>query len=53
MVLGLNTVATNIVLGDWSAESIDGFSQGQYMATYAGLGLGLALLTFLSGAALK
>lgn len=31
-------VGNNLFLGFWTAESIDGFTQGQYMAVYGGLG---------------
>lgn len=31
-------VGNNLFLGFWTGGTIDGFSQGQYMAVYAGLG---------------
>ncbi|KAI0795014.1 multidrug resistance-associated ABC transporter [Abortiporus biennis] len=41
-------VANNLFLGFWTAESIHGFSQAQYMGTYAALGVATALLTTLA-----
>ncbi|KAF9020670.1 multidrug resistance-associated ABC transporter [Hymenopellis radicata] len=35
------------VPGFWTGEKIDGFTQGQYMAVYSGLGAAQALFTFL------
>ncbi|CAL1710985.1 unnamed protein product [Somion occarium] len=40
-------VANNLFLGFWTSESIPGFSQGDYMATYGGLGAGVAVFSFL------
>ncbi|CAL1711021.1 unnamed protein product [Somion occarium] len=40
-------VANNLFLGFWTSESIHGFSQGDYMATYGGLGAGVAVFSFL------
>lgn len=37
------SVANNLFLGFWTAESISGFRQGDYMATYAALGIAAAL----------
>ncbi|KAJ3481401.1 hypothetical protein NLI96_g7684 [Meripilus lineatus] len=39
-------VANNLFLGYWTAGSIPGFSQGEYMATYAGLGAAAAVFSF-------
>jgi ATP-binding cassette subfamily C (CFTR/MRP) protein 1 len=39
------TVGNNIFLGLWSAQSIDGWNEGQYMGVYAALGAA-GLLTF-------
>jgi hypothetical protein len=39
------TVANNLFLGFWTSRSIEGFSQGEYMAVYAGLG---AVVTYVS-----
>ncbi|TDL26292.1 multidrug resistance-associated ABC transporter [Rickenella mellea] len=36
-------VANNLFLGYWTEGSIKGFSQGDYMAVYAGLGVALGL----------
>ncbi|RSH93382.1 hypothetical protein EHS25_007738 [Saitozyma podzolica] len=36
-------VANVLFLGYWSANSIEGFSQGEYMAVYAGLGMAMSL----------
>jgi hypothetical protein len=33
-----NLVGNNLFLGFWTAKSIPGFRQGDYMAVYAGLG---------------
>ncbi|KAL8287275.1 hypothetical protein RQP46_003727 [Phenoliferia psychrophenolica] len=40
------TVGNSIFLGFWSAQSITGFSQGDYMAIYAGFGVASGLFTF-------
>ncbi|KAJ4474268.1 multidrug resistance-associated ABC transporter [Lentinula aciculospora] len=40
-------VGNNLFLGFWTAESIPGFGQAQYMAVYAALGFAQALFTFL------
>ncbi|KAI0929440.1 hypothetical protein AcV7_005292 [Taiwanofungus camphoratus] len=40
-------VANNLFLGFWTAESIHGFNQGDYMGTYAALGVASALFSFL------
>ncbi|KAJ3915478.1 multidrug resistance-associated ABC transporter [Lentinula edodes] len=40
-------VANNLFLGFWTAESIPGFGQAQYMGVYAALGFAQALFTFL------
>ncbi|KAK0199743.1 multidrug resistance-associated ABC transporter [Desarmillaria ectypa] len=40
-------VGSNLFLGFWTGESIHGFTQGQYMAVYAGLGVSQAVFTFL------
>ncbi|KAH8103355.1 multidrug resistance-associated ABC transporter [Cristinia sonorae] len=39
-------VANNLFLGFWTSDRISGFSQGQYMATYAGLGVASAVFSF-------
>ncbi|KAG2004754.1 ATP-binding cassette transporter [Coprinopsis cinerea AmutBmut pab1-1] len=39
-------VGNTLFLGFWTAESIPGFKQGHYMAVYGGLGVALALITF-------
>ncbi|PPQ67201.1 hypothetical protein CVT24_011272 [Panaeolus cyanescens] len=41
-----NNVATTLVLGFWTGNTLHNFSQRGYMALYAGLGAGLALSTF-------
>ncbi|KAL0059429.1 hypothetical protein AAF712_013819 [Marasmius tenuissimus] len=41
-------VGNNLLLGFWTASKIPGFSQGQYIALYAGLGAASALLQFLT-----
>ncbi|KAJ3982865.1 multidrug resistance-associated ABC transporter [Lentinula detonsa] len=40
-------VGNNLFLGFWTAESIPGFGQSQYMGVYAALGFAQALFTFL------
>ena len=42
----LPVVANNLFLGYWTAESIKGFDQSDYMGTYAALGVGTALFSF-------
>lgn len=42
----LHAVANNLFLGYWTAESIKGFAQSDYMGTYAALGIGYALFCF-------
>lgn len=39
-------VGNNLFLGFWTAESIHGFKQGDYMAVYAALAVAQAILTF-------
>jgi hypothetical protein len=39
-------VGNNLFLGFWTDESIHGFTQGDYMALYASLGVATAVLTF-------
>ncbi|TFY55007.1 hypothetical protein EVJ58_g8525 [Rhodofomes roseus] len=39
-------VANNLFLGYWTAGSIKGFNQGDYMGTYAALGVASALFSF-------
>ncbi|KAI0085949.1 multidrug resistance-associated ABC transporter [Irpex rosettiformis] len=39
-------VATNIFLGLWTSQRISGFSSGQYMETYAGLGMATSIFLF-------
>ncbi|KAF8915697.1 multidrug resistance-associated ABC transporter [Mucidula mucida] len=49
-LLTLNQVAAvgnNLMLGFWTADSINGFTQGQYMGVYAGLGAAQAVFAFL------
>ncbi|KAK1229440.1 hypothetical protein PQX77_007488 [Marasmius sp. AFHP31] len=41
-------VGNNLLLGFWTANKIPGFSQGQYIALYAGLGAASALLQFVT-----
>ncbi|KII85509.1 hypothetical protein PLICRDRAFT_145262 [Plicaturopsis crispa FD-325 SS-3] len=40
-------VGNNLFLGFWTAESIHGFKQGDYMAVYAALGVAQALFSFM------
>ncbi|KAJ7591654.1 multidrug resistance-associated ABC transporter [Mycena floridula] len=40
-------VGNNLFLGFWTGLTIPGFSQGQYMAVYAGLGFAQAMFSFL------
>ncbi|KAJ9097159.1 hypothetical protein QFC21_004828 [Naganishia friedmannii] len=40
-------VGNTLSLGFWSSSSIKGFHQGQYMGIYAGLGVAIALFTFI------
>ncbi|KAF9044293.1 multidrug resistance-associated ABC transporter [Panaeolus papilionaceus] len=42
-----HNVATTLVLGFWTGNTLPHFSQRAYMALYAGLGAGLAISTFL------
>lgn len=39
-------VGTTLFLGFWSASTIPGFRNGQYMGVYAGLGISLVVFTF-------
>uniref|UniRef100_A0A0W0EY28 Putative multidrug resistance-associated ABC transporter n=1 Tax=Moniliophthora roreri TaxID=221103 RepID=A0A0W0EY28_MONRR len=41
-------VGNNLFLGYWTATSIPGFSQAQYMGVYAGLGASAAVFQFLT-----
>ncbi|RDB25946.1 Multidrug resistance-associated protein 1 [Hypsizygus marmoreus] len=41
------TVGNNLFLGFWTAQSIKGFSQGEYMAVYAGFGAAQAVISFI------
>jgi hypothetical protein len=43
-----DTVGNNLFLGFWTAESIHGLTQGEYMAIYASLGFAQALFSYLS-----
>ncbi|OBZ77828.1 Oligomycin resistance ATP-dependent permease YOR1 [Grifola frondosa] len=40
-------VANNLFLGFWTAESISGFTQGDYMGVYAALGVSSGVFSFL------
>ncbi|KAF8235236.1 multidrug resistance-associated ABC transporter [Tricholoma matsutake] len=40
-------VGNNLFLGFWTAQSIPGFRQGDYMAVYAALGVAQALFSFI------
>ncbi|KZT29932.1 multidrug resistance-associated ABC transporter [Neolentinus lepideus HHB14362 ss-1] len=40
------SVANNLFLGFWTAESIPGFTQGSYMGVYAALGVAQAIFSF-------
>lgn len=40
------SVGNALFLGFWTAESLPGFSQGEYMAVYAGLGVAQALFSW-------
>ncbi|KAG8997825.1 hypothetical protein FRB94_007433 [Tulasnella sp. JGI-2019a] len=56
LLLTLNeatNVATNLFLGYWSGQTISGFSQGQYMGVYAGIGAAQAVLSFLAASAIS
>jgi ATP-binding cassette subfamily C (CFTR/MRP) protein 1 len=39
-------VGNNLFLGFWTAESIKGWTQGDYMGMYAGLGVAQAVFSF-------
>ncbi|KAK7049860.1 hypothetical protein VNI00_005290 [Paramarasmius palmivorus] len=39
-------VGSNLLLGFWTSESIEGFREGDYIAVYASLGAGQAIFTF-------
>ncbi|KZT33501.1 multidrug resistance-associated ABC transporter [Sistotremastrum suecicum HHB10207 ss-3] len=41
-------VGNNLLLGFWTAESIPGFTQGEYMGVYAALGFAQGLFSFIS-----
>ncbi|KAJ9111012.1 hypothetical protein QFC22_006657 [Naganishia vaughanmartiniae] len=41
-------VGNTLSLGFWSSSSIEGFQQGQYMGIYAGLGVAIAVFTFIA-----
>ncbi|KAJ9119778.1 hypothetical protein QFC22_003488 [Naganishia vaughanmartiniae] len=41
-------VGNTLSLGFWSSSSIKGFQQGQYMGIYAGLGVAIAVFTFIA-----
>ncbi|KAK0242171.1 multidrug resistance-associated ABC transporter, partial [Armillaria nabsnona] len=43
-------VGNTVFLGFWTADGIHGFTQGQYMAVYAGIGVSQAVFTFLVAA---
>ncbi|KAJ7123757.1 multidrug resistance-associated ABC transporter [Mycena epipterygia] len=57
VILGLLTAAqaaqvgNNLFLGFWTASSLKGFRQGDYMAVYAALGLAQAIFQFLTSLA--
>ncbi|EKM53211.1 uncharacterized protein PHACADRAFT_259405 [Phanerochaete carnosa HHB-10118-sp] len=40
------SVANNLFLGFWTAQSIHGFRSGDYMGTYAALGISIAVFSF-------
>ena len=40
------SVANNLFLGFWTSQSIHGFKSGDYMATYAALGVAIAIFSF-------
>ncbi|KAI0700341.1 multidrug resistance-associated ABC transporter [Cytidiella melzeri] len=40
-------VANNLFLGFWTSQSIHNFNQGDYMGTYAGLGVAVGVFSFL------
>ncbi|EJD37723.1 hypothetical protein AURDEDRAFT_25255, partial [Auricularia subglabra TFB-10046 SS5] len=42
---------STVILGFWTQGSISGFSNREYMALYAGLGVGTAILTFIAAIA--
>ncbi|KAF8160432.1 hypothetical protein K438DRAFT_1985689 [Mycena galopus ATCC 62051] len=44
----LKAIGNNLFLGFWTANSIHGFRQGEYMAVYAALGLAQAFFSFLT-----
>ncbi|KIP09393.1 hypothetical protein PHLGIDRAFT_534837 [Phlebiopsis gigantea 11061_1 CR5-6] len=41
------SVANNLFLGFWTSQSIHGFNSGDYMGTYAALGVAIAVFSFL------
>ncbi|KAF9466008.1 multidrug resistance-associated ABC transporter [Collybia nuda] len=50
LLLALNEAAqvgNNLFLGFWTADSIEGFTRGQYMAVYGGLGAAQAVFSYL------
>ncbi|KAG8873871.1 hypothetical protein FRB97_006378 [Tulasnella sp. 331] len=46
-------VSTNLFLGYWTGQTISDFTQGQYMAVYAGIGTAQALFSFIAAAAIS
>lgn len=40
------TVANNLFLGFWTSQSVKGFDQGDYMGTYAALGIASGVFSF-------
>lgn len=43
---GVDAVANNLFLGFWTAQSVRGFTQGDYMGTYAALGIASGIFSF-------
>ena len=41
------SVGNNLFLGFWTAESIHGFSEGDYIAVYTGLGVAQGIFMFI------
>lgn len=39
-------VANNLFLGFWTSQSVKGFDQGDYMGTYAALGIASGVFSF-------
>lgn len=46
ILIRFGLVANTLFLGFWTSSTIPGFSQGDYMGTYAALGVGAGIFSF-------